>query len=89
MSPEGSRPFHVIEFLKILNIIKQLSIKISKEELQILARTANCLRNDPEYSKYVIVKFENKNDEYLSKYIIYDRFLQILRNACLTPEEIK
>lgn len=89
VTSEGNRPFHVIEFMKLANIIKQLGIKIGKDDLQNLAKTANCLRNDPEYSKYINVNFYNKNDAFLSKYVVYDRFLQILRNACLSPEEIK
>jgi len=89
VAPEGNRPFHVIEFMKLANIIKQLGIKIAKEDLQNLVKTVNCLRNDPEYSKYINVNFYNKNDAFLSQYVIYDRFLQMLRNSCLSPEEIK
>lgn len=75
--------------MKLANIIKQLGIKIAKEDLQYLVKTANCLRIDPEYSKYVNINFYNKNDVFLSQYVVYDRFLQILRNACLSLEEIK
>lgn len=81
VDPTKPAPLYAIDVRTFHKVLKQLDLKLTLEEIELLGELSDSLRKE--------VFEELKPLKYEGKFLIYDRFLLTLRNAVLDPEEIK
>ena len=79
--PTKPPPLYAIELRNFTKVLKQLDLKLSEDEICQLGKMTESLRFE--------MFPELKPMKYDGKFLIYDRFLLVIRNAVLDPEEIK
>lgn len=79
--PTKPPPLYAIELRTFIKVLKQLDLKLSQDDICQLGKITESLKSE-QFPELKVVKYDGK-------FLIYDKFLLVIRNAVLDPEEIR